>query len=98
MSSGSGDHGFIRVSRIPVSSWNAWNAQKTGQSAAASSDISFDVLESERWRERERERKKRSGKHMDGKTDKGKLKYMRSGMCAKQRRAALKNRAVKNSV
>lgn len=74
---GSKDHSFIHVSRIPVSSWNARNALQTGQSTAASSDISFDVFESEWWREWERmfvhyrEIKKRSEKHMDGRTDKG---------------------------
>lgn len=44
MCSGTEDHGFIRVSKIPVSSWNAKNAWKAGQSAAAWSDISFDVF------------------------------------------------------
>lgn len=52
---GSKDHSFIHVSRIPVSGWNARNAWRTGQSTVASSDIPFDVSESERWRESERE-------------------------------------------
>lgn len=48
---GSEDHDFIHGSRIPLSSWNARNVQKTGHSAAAQSDIFFDVLEGEWWKQ-----------------------------------------------
>lgn len=42
--------------------------------------------------------RKKEKTRMDGRTDKGKREYMQAGMCAKQRRASLENRAVKNSV
>lgn len=58
------------------------------------------ALERERERERDgvSERERKSRKRTDGRTDKGKRAYMQTGMCAKQRRPSLENRAVNNSV